>query len=497
MADRKVSEFPMTGKKAGLGWVLADGHQTDGHQTMPREKRYTADEVAQMIAPPKGARSFSSAWEGERLLDGFASIGRVEAELSKAQDDPMDRKRQFEKARHHFKHQWFIRTITLMRQAFYHYGFRIGSEEGKVSPAIKKWERNCRNTYRRYAREAWLEWLIVENVVGLWRRKGGKPPLTFPPERCDFTDIFGWEKIKLRHDITREQSTTIGSFTRTEGEALTKNDSKVLELDHDDKVFGFDICRRERRGSGFGVPAMEPLFTCAAQMMSLEVGDAQLAAACRMVMEQHSMGHEIRSGLHAGASTHFWKKSRAEAFAASVKGKTGHLRITNNFDHVIKQAANWPDPRLWDGKKYDSGYDRMAMWSAPLGQMLLGKNLNPFLLMILRFQAGQEREYMGEHLRTIFVEGLGAPADIKVCWSDKCFKDSRIAADLLKTGFAGGPVSQTAILQEADLDPEEQRELKAEEAKLPKGQTTPIFDAAHGAPDKTKGRTPGSRDGDG
>jgi hypothetical protein len=49
------------------------------------------------------------------VLDGFASIGRVEAQLSKAQDDPMDRPWQFEKARHWFKHHWFIRAIILMR----------------------------------------------------------------------------------------------------------------------------------------------------------------------------------------------------------------------------------------------------------------------------------------------------------------------------------------------------------------------------------------------
>ena len=60
-----------------------------------------------------------AAWEGERVLDGFASIGRVEAELSKAQDNPMDRPRQFEKARHWFKHHWFIRAIILMRYNFF------------------------------------------------------------------------------------------------------------------------------------------------------------------------------------------------------------------------------------------------------------------------------------------------------------------------------------------------------------------------------------------
>jgi hypothetical protein len=66
-------------------------------------------------------------------------------------------------------------------------------------------------------------------------------------------------------------------------------------------VFGFDVLKPERMGSGFGIPTITPLFVCSAQVQSLEVADAQLAAACRVVMEQHLMGHEIKSGIHPGS----------------------------------------------------------------------------------------------------------------------------------------------------------------------------------------------------
>ena len=169
-------------------------------------------------------------------------------------------------------------------------------------------------------------------------------------------------------------------------------------------------------GSGFGIPTVAPLFVCAAQLQSLEVGDAQLAAACRVVMEQHLMGHEIRAGIHAGSKAHFWNITRAKAFEKSVKGKTGHLRVTTNFDHAVKQAANWPDAKVYAASRYDAGMNRMALWAMPLGQMVMGKSLNPYLLPMLKFQAAGERDYMADHLRLMFVEALGAPSDIRLTW---------------------------------------------------------------------------------
>lgn len=444
---------------------------------------------------PASRAAMCSVWEGERVLDGFASIGRVEAELSKAQDNPMDRPRQFEKARQLWKHQWFIREIIRMRFNFYTYGFSVKSEEGKISKRLKDWEKNNRTMYRRYAREAWLEWLLQDNVVGLWRVKGGKPPLVIEPERCNFTDIFGHELLKIRHGMTQEHVTTLGAFSRVELTEFKKINNE-LKLDHDNPVFGFDVLRRERTGAGFGVPSVAPVFVCAANLTSLEVGDASLAAACRLVLELHLMGHEIKSGLHAGQAAHFWNKDRAKGFEKSVKGQSGHVRASVNFDHTVKQAANWPDPKIMDEKRYSSGITRLAIWGMPIGQMLLGKSLNPFLLGMLKFQAIAEREYMAEHLRKIYTEGLGAPEDLKLTWSNRCFTEARIAADLMKVGLASGPVSQSSFLEAIDLDPEQERENKSEESKLPKGHTTPIYDAAHGPP-KPSGRKPGTRDGEG
>jgi hypothetical protein len=461
---------------------------------MPKPKaKYEVIEV-----PPlkKDNMVLSSAWEGERLLDGFASIGRTEAELSKAQDNPLDRPRQFMKAREHWRHQWFVREITRLRFSFYHYGFKIVSEEKKARKAVKDWAKSNRRMYRKYAREAWLEWLVMDNVVGIWRVKGIKPPVVFPPECCHFSDLWGNEILKMRHQMTTEHITTIGAFSRTEQAAFAS--SKVageLTLEHGGNVFDFDVLRRERTGAGFGVPTVADIFLPAAEATSLDAGLQTLSGACRYVMEQHLMGHEIKSGIHAGSPAHFYNKKRAEAFEKQTKGKTGHNRVATNFDHLVRQAANWPDPKHFQDVRYSSAMMRFAVWSMPLGQMLFGKTLNPFLMTMLKVQAQAEREFMEEHLRTVFVQALGAPEETKVAWSNACFTDPRIAADMMKTGLAAGPTSQTTFQREAGMDPEEERENKSEESKLPEAETHPIYDAAHG-PDKLKGRKSGSRDGD-
>ncbi len=410
----------------------------------------------------------------------------------------MDRPHQFEKARHWYKWQWFIRAIILTRFSFFHYGFKFASEDGKpATTKIKTWARNNRKMVQRYARDCWLEWLIQDNVVGLWRSRGGRPPIVYPPERCQFDDIFGMEKLKIRHGISVDQISTVGAFSKAEVGVFKDSPNEITLTHDDDRIFGFDVLRRERMGSGFGVPSMTPLFVAAAELQSLDVGQAQLAAACRTVLEQHLMGHEIKSGLHAGSKANFWTQARAKAFEQASKGKTGHYKMSTNFDHLIRQAANWPDPKVYDEKKFASGINRIALWSMPLGQMLLGKSLNPFLMTMFKYQALAERDFVREHLKTIFIEGLGAPADIEVTWGEDCFVEPRIMADMMKTALAAGPGSQGTFLESMGLDPEEERERKAEEAKLPKGQTTPIYDAAHGPPKKPPGRNRGTPDGGG
>lgn len=285
-------------------------------------------------------------------------------------------------------------------------------------------------------------------------------------------------------------------LTAKEKEFLTKNAS-CFTLTHTFKgdagagePFAFDVIKRERVGVGFARPGLECVYRTAAQQESLEVRDALLAHVGRTVIEQHQLGHEIKAGIHAGSKANFCNDKKAKAVEEGLRGKTGHVRMVTNFDHKVLFPG--PDPAQYEGKKYLACLDRLLLWSMPVGQIILTKTLNPYLMEVFRTQAATERDYLAPHLVTVFRDALGCPVPVRVKWSDRCFRDSRLAADLLKNGLNTGPISQTTYTVEAGYDPTEEREFKAEEAKLPKAQTQPIYDGAHGAPKKTAGPKPGS-----
>jgi hypothetical protein len=428
-----------------------------------------------------------SAWDGERRIEGNLTLG-VEGALFYGQDTPADRPSQFKKARHWATHHWLVRSILQVRASFYHFGFRIGSTAGKVEGRLARWRDNNVDMWSRYARECWMENLVQDNVLGLWTNNG-VPPIIYPLERVEFRDEFGVERIKIQHGLNASQVDKMSLPPKTKA-AFKK--SSTLELGHDDPLFGFEILKRERMGAGFGPTAIEPIFSACAETESHEVGDAQLAASGRTVYEQHQLGHEIKSGMHAGSPVHFWNKDRAKLVEKQIKGKSGHVRVTTNFDHKILWPR--PDPKNFDAKKYESAIQRIAWWGMPLGHMILTRSLNPFLMPMLKTLAADERVRVGTHLRKVFIEALGAPEEVKPVWSNRCFNDPRIAADLLKTGLQAGPLSQGTFVEEAGYDAEEERERKLEESKLSKKVLEPAYDMHHGPISKLKGKPGGTPD---
>jgi hypothetical protein len=423
-----------------------------------------------------------SSYPWTSRLEGLAIGGTTPEKLSKA----------FLGARYWSKH-WFIGSVLQLRFSFFHYGFAIKSEDKSAATAVKNWEKNNRKMYRRYARDCWREWLVQSNTVALWGDL--RPPMVFRTEDCKFEDAFGIEKLTVNHRLTSSQIAKMKGLSRKEAAQLISGGGRMV-LTHDAGGFDFAVVKREAAGWGFGWPDMMSLFDCTAQLQSLEVGDAALAQACRLVIEQHKLGHEIKAGMHSGSPAHFWTPKRQKAVESMLKGKTGHVRVTTNFDHTIDYPR--PKPEAYAASRYESGITRLALWSMPLGQMVLMKSLNPYLLPLLKFQALSERDIIGEHMREVFIEALGAPDSTKITWSNECFNDSRIAADLIKFGLQSGPVSQGTFLEAAGCDQETEVERKKFESNLPKEAVEPIYDAAHGKPDKGQpGRKRGTKDGEG
>jgi hypothetical protein len=283
-----------------------------------------------------------------------------------------------------------------------------------------------------------------------------------------------------------------GEFTLTHKKAA--NSDKWVEGNAAaDKLFHFRVLKDEAVGMGLGWPDLITLFHVCSLEESLLVGDRQLADVCRTVYEQHLLGHEIKSGLHAGSPVHFINKPRAEATKKQIKSKKGHVQLATNFDHQIIFGAGRPDPKQYDALRYKAVAEQMAVWGMPYAQMMLGI-INPFLMTLARQQAEVERQHMGPFLAEIFREGMGAPVEVFCRFDDSCFWDSRLLLDVLKSGLANGPLSQETFLRGTGFNVNDERSRKLAEGELPKTVLEPAFDAAHGNPDEKGGKPPGGKD---
>ncbi len=393
--------------------------------------------------------------------------------------------RTFQEARNWFRKQAFVRQIIFLRMAFFNFGFQLlpatqADDETKTESNIKfkEWKQDNWRVIVRYVLNAWQEWCIADNVIGVWRITGGRP-LIYPPEKVTYKDEWGNEVLKIQHSLSSTDIRRFKGLSKAERDAFQK--STTIEIRKGGDAFGFDVLKRGPVGEGLTLPSLASVFMTFGQYESMEVGDAQLAAAARSVYEQHLMGHETRYGVHAGSKLNFVSPQRQSAVEKKLSSTKGHQLLTTNFDHKIL----WPRPDIahYGASKFEAGLFRLAQWGMPLAQMLTMRSLNPFLLLILKTQAQAERDFMRLHLETVLgPDGvLEAPCPVRVQWSGKCFTDPRIAADMLKFGLQSGPVSQATFLNENEYDPAAERKFKQSESDLPSSQTQPLTAPFHGS----------------
>ena len=368
----------------------------------------------------------------------------------------------FQQARRWYRLHAFIRNVIQLKLGFFNSGLlgeRLvavnpkkpdGEKKLEVHPGIRavnagdtekvdQWKQKNAEEIARVTLDIWMSFLMLRNVVCLWRKPklGGMPSgrvIIKPPESVGYSDEFGVELLTLKHGLTGEQIDGLPGLSAAE-RALLKT-TQNLKLTHDSKVFFFKVLKEEPVGMGFGWPDMATLFHACSLNESLLVGDRQLADACRSVYEQHLLGHEIKSGNHAGSPAHFMKKPRAEAVKKEIQSKKGHIQLATNFDHLIKIGAGRPEPMQFDTKRYAQVAEQMAVWGLPFAQMLNGQ-INPYLMTLARQLGDTDRKRVRPYLTAVLQEALLAPAPITLQWDDACFWDSRMLLDLLKAGVAG------------------------------------------------------------
>jgi len=370
------------------------------------------------------------------------------------------------------------------KQLEVHPGIRAVNE--KDAEKIDKWKQKNAEEISRVTMDCWMSFLMLRNVICLWRKTGRV--IIKPPESIGYSDEFGVEALTLRHGLTGEQIEGMPGLSRAE-KALLKT-TQNLKLTHDSTVFFFKVLKEEPVGMGLGWPDMGTLFHACSLNESLLVGDRQLADAARSVYEQHLLGHEIKSGNHAGSPAHFMKKQRAEAVKKEIQSKKGHIQLATNFDHKIVMGAGRPDPSQFDTKRYGQITEQMETWGMPFGHMLKGQ-INPYLMTLARQLGDTDRKRMRPYLTAVLQEALLAPAPITLQWDDSCFWDSRMLLDLLKTGMAGGPISQESFLRLTLGNPSAEREAKLRDTALTPAMLEPAFDASHGVP-PPGGKPPGA-----
>jgi hypothetical protein len=225
----------------------------------------------------------------------------------------------------------------------------------------------------------------------------------------------------------------------------------------------------------------------------MEVGETMLAYAGRLVLRFHQLGFEVKSGSNAAKQAEYlWKKNRATAIEKFFKGRQGFAETTGQFDHKINYV--WVDPKHYDARKWDTIVNRLLWWAGPVGFMMLSKSVSPFLLGMLKAQAEKDRRRVGAHMEAVINEGFNLGVKVKLSWSNRCFYDSRLAWDMVKSLMQQGPLSLATSLQEADFDPEQEAEQKRSEAASSRDEELlPKFDPNHGhRPADNPGRKPGT-----
>jgi len=472
-------------------------------------KATTKTKIARLsVLPPLRAdqqRQLCSAWELDSTSFAWDNRWGMPLEAAAvgafAGDDVMRPPTStiFQQARRWYRLHAFIRNVIHLKMGFFNSGLlgeRLvavnpkkpdGEKKLEVHPGIRavnagdtekvdQWKQKNAEEIARVTFDIWMSFLMLRNVVCLWRKTGRV--IIKPPESVGYSDEFGVEMLTLRHGLTGEQIDGLPGLSAAE-RALLKT-TQNLKLTHDSRVFFFKVLKEEPVGMGFGWPDMGTLFHACSLNESLLVGDRQLADACRSVYEQHLLGHEIKSGNHAGSPAHFMKKPRAEAVKKEIQSKKGHIQLATNFDHVIRIGAGRPDPAQFDTKRYAQVAEQMAVWGLPFAQMLNGQ-INPYLMTLARQMGDTDRKRVRPYLTAVLQEALLAPAPITLQWDDACFWDSRMLLDVLKAGMAGGPISQESFLRLTLGNPAMEREAKARDTELPDKLLLPAFDAAHGA----------------
>ncbi len=427
------------------------------------------------------------------IITGAQNLATLSPQDLFDRERPEDIRATFKLSREWHKQNWFVEQINQLKTAFYNYGLRILPVDKKAGrDTLKSWmeDPDNRESLLRYIDNVWDEWHLLDSVISFWREEAQTTPFVLLGETCRYSDAMGMQKLRVNLGYKKDQLVNTG----LSDEEIRRYTSPEIELNEEYDEY-FRVLTRGIRGSGLSVPRLYRVFRTLSQAESMEVGETMLAYGGRLVLRFHQFGFEVKSSSNAAKQAEYlWKKPRANAVETFFKGRQGFAETTGQFDHKISYI--WVDPKLYDGKKWETIINRMLWWAGPLGFMMMAKSISPFLLGMLKTQAEKDRRRVGAHLETVINKGFEIGTPIKLSWSNRCFYDERLAWDMVKSLMQQGPLSLTTSLEEANFDPEQESERKKDEAKTSRDEELlPKFDPNHGQrPTEKAGRKTGVPD---
>jgi len=395
-------------------------------------------------------------------------------------------------ARHWSERNVFLRMVLGMKKAFFNAGLRIRALDPTQKDTLEKaFQRNPLLEFdlHRYVANVWDDFLRFENVVSYWN-KNQPFPFTLLPDKLDYSDKFGIEKLLYHENFTRNE---LQGETK-EGRKLTEEEIRRwtkgrIELSAEKGDF-WHVLKRGPVGSGFDPCSMASIFDACDQHKSMEVGEMLYAEAGRDVIRQHKLGHKIDSGPKAGSPKHFYNKTWAKSVKDFFEGRSGKMDFVSRFDHEID--LHWIDPKKFDADKWETVVKRVMWWAGPIGFMMVAKGVTPMLMPMLKTEAKEARRWVEMHCRHVLLEAGVKIPPVKLTWDNRVFSEQRLSHEMMKFLVQQGPLSLRSALEEMGFDQDvemRQKKTELEEPELHK----PLFDAAHG--EDPAGPEPGRPEG--
>lgn len=384
--------------------------------------------------------------------------------------------------------EWLDTEVPVLKTAG-----TAGTPDNAVGVPGKVFKTN-RERVMKFVREAWDEFLMLECCIAYWSDSLDYA-VTLPPERCRYKDILGIETLFYRHGLGAQELKLLPPDVQ---ERFKTAEILVSEADGD----FFKVVKTARTGFGIGLPSIQSIFRVAATLDSMQVGEHAYAYAGKMKFRHWKIGHEIKQGPMAGKATHFWTAKMATALRGVFENKVGFLGdYTSRHDFALE----YPHEKVeyFDEDKWKSPEHQLIQWGGPVASMLIASGVTPFLAQLLRAEVEEARNVMKEFLESVVFAAFAPPVPIELSWSNTVFLETSVLIDVLKTGLAGGAISQSTWRSIAGFDDAKEAQKKIEEAEARKTnpeQFEPAFDASHGTAEamaaKANGKPGGKKDKD-